>query len=159
MGIIAKTTKARNTSTSHDSVDQVQTFCRREDIAQFMLGNHNVGTIHNENGKRKEQKQILTMTFTEVYQLFKNEYSGVTIGKSKFSRLYPMEVKLSSAMPRNVCNCIYHSNVNLMLETLHSNILISNSDLCKEIFDHKFLEAYNKMKQLATEENSNTAII
>ena len=34
-----------------------------------------------------------------------------------------MEVTLSSAMPRNVCNCIYHSNVNLILETLHSNIL------------------------------------
>ena len=33
-----------------------------------------------------------------------------------------MEVKLSSAMSRNVCNCIYHSNVNLILETLHSNI-------------------------------------
>ena len=29
-----------------------------------------------------------------------------------------MEVKVSSAMLRNVCNCIYHSNVNLILETL-----------------------------------------
>ena len=35
----------------------------------------------------------------------------------------------------------------------------SNCDSCKENFDHKFLEAYNKMKQLATEENSNTAMI
>ena len=145
-------------------------------------------------------------------------------------------------MPRNVCNCIYHSNVNLILETLHSNIpdifplhsdqlvkdcvceiknrtcMSSNCDLCKEKFDHKFLdvvpkeklklvvkwinwennendqlgkkmksgsledllkklkpvlgqfifhwyvkneqfEVYNKMKQLATEENSNTTVI
>ena len=145
-------------------------------------------------------------------------------------------------MLRNVCNCIYHSNANLILETLHSNIrnifplhsdqlvkdcvceiknktcMSSNCDLCKEKFNHKFLdvvpteklkllvkwlnwennendqlgkkmksgsledllkkvksvlgqfifhwyvkneqfEAYNKMKQLATEENSNTTVI
>ena len=67
-------------------------------------------------------------------------------------------------MPRNVCNCIYHSNANLILETLHSNIpnifplhsdqlvkdcvceiknktcMSSNCDLCKEKFDHKFLD-------------------
>ena len=111
MGIIAKTTKAHNTSTPHDIVDQVQTFYRREDIAQFMPEKQDVVTICDENGKWKEQKQILTMTFAGVYQLFKNEYQDVTIGKDKFSSLCPMEVKLSSAVPRNVCNCIYHSNV------------------------------------------------
>ena len=148
-----------------------------------MSGKHGAITICDENGKQKEQEQILTMTVAEVYQLFKNEYLDVTIGKSKFSSLCPMEVKLSSAMPRNVCNCIYCSNVNFILETLHSNTLCifpshsdqlvkdcvceiknktfmsSNCDSCKENFDHKFLEAYNKMKQLATEENSNTAMI
>ena len=75
-----------------------------------------------------------------------------------------MEVKLSSAMPRNLCNCICHSNVNLILEKLHSNIpdifplhsdqlekdcvceiknktcMSSKCDLCKEKFDHKFLD-------------------
>ena len=72
MGTIAKTTKAHNTSTPHDIVDQVQTFYRREDIAQFMPGKQDVVTICDENGKQKEQKQILTMTFAGVYQLFKN---------------------------------------------------------------------------------------
>ena len=87
-----------------------------------MPGKQDVITICDQSGKRKEQKRILTMTVAEVYQLFKNEYPEVTIGKSKFSSLPPMEVKLSPAMPRNVCNCSYHSNVNLILETLHSNI-------------------------------------
>ena len=86
-----------------------------------MHGKQDIVTICDENGKWKEQKQILTMTVAEVYQ-FKNEYPDVTIGKSKFSSLHPMEVKLSSAMPRNLCNCIYHSNLNLILEKLHSNI-------------------------------------
>ena len=122
MGIIAKTIKARNTSIPHDIVDQIQTFYRQEDTAWFMPGKQDVVTIRDENGKRKEQKQILTITVAEVYQLFKSEYPDVTIGKRKFSSLCPMEVKLSSAMSRNVCNCIYHSNVNLILETLHSNI-------------------------------------
>ena len=75
-----------------------------------------------------------------------------------------MEVKLSSGMPRNICNCIYHCNVNLTLETLHANIpdifllhsdqlvkdfvceiknrtcMSSNCDLCKEILDHKLID-------------------
>ena len=121
MRIIAKTIKTRNTSTPHDIVDQVQTFYRRENIAWFMPEKQDVVTIHDKNSKWKEQKRILTMTVAEVYQLFKNEYSDVTIGKSKFNSLRLMEVTLSSAMPRNVCNCIYHSNVTLILETLHSN--------------------------------------
>ena len=135
MGIIAKTTKTRNTNTPHDIVDHFQTFCRQEDIARFMSGKQDFITTCNENGKQQEQKRILTITVAEVYQLFKNEYPYVTIGKSKFSSLRPMELKLS-AMPRNVCNCIYHSNVNLVLETLHSNIPdifpLHNDQLVKE---------------------------
>ena len=121
MWIIAKTTNACNNSSSHDIVVQVQTFYRWEEIARFMHGKQDIVAICDENGKWKEQKQILTMTVAEVYQ-FKNEYPDVTIGKSKFSSLHPMEVKLSSAVSRNVCNYIYHSNVNLILETLHSDI-------------------------------------
>ena len=56
MGVIAKTTKARNTSTLHDIVDQVQTFYRQEDIASFMSRKQETVTICDENGKRKEQK-------------------------------------------------------------------------------------------------------
>ena len=52
-----------------------------------MLGKQDAVTIHDENGKRKERKRILTMTVAEVYQLFKNEYPDVTIDKSKFSSL------------------------------------------------------------------------
>ena len=104
------------------------------------------------------------MTAAELYQLFKNEHADVTIDKSKFSSLRPNEVKLSSAMPRNVCNCVYHSNVNLILEKLLSNIpdafplhsdeltkdcvceiknktcMSSDCDLNKEKFDLSFLD-------------------
>ena len=57
----------RNTSTLHDIVDQVQTFYRKEDIASFMSRKQETVTIRDENGKQKEQKQILTMTVTEAY--------------------------------------------------------------------------------------------
>ena len=83
-----------------------------------------VVTIRDKNRNWKEQKRILTITIAEVHQLLKNEHPDVTIGKSRFSSLYPMDVKISSALPRNVCNCIYHSDVNLILETLNSNIPI-----------------------------------
>ena len=69
-----------------------------------------VVTIRDKNRNWKEQKRILTITIAEVHQLLKNKHSDVTIGKSRFSSLYPMDVKLSLALPRNVCNCIYHSD-------------------------------------------------
>ena len=70
-----------------DIVDQVQTFYRQDDTARFMPEKQDAVTIHDENGKPKEQKRILTMTVAEVYQLLKNEYPDVTIDKSKFSSL------------------------------------------------------------------------
>ena len=58
MGVIAKTTKARNTSTLHYIVDQVQTFYKQEDIASFMSRKQETVTICDENEKRKEQKKF-----------------------------------------------------------------------------------------------------
>ena len=164
MGIISKPTKARNTSTPHDIFDYIQISNRPEDIAGFLPEKQDVATIRDKNRKWKEHKQILTITIAEVNQLLKNEHPDVTIGKSRFSSLCPIDLKLSSALPRNVCNCIYHSDVNLALETLNSNIpdiffitipdqlvkdcvceiigktcMPSNCDLSKEKFDHKFI--------------------
>ena len=45
------------------------------------------------------------MNIREVYQMFKQENPDKKIGKSKFVRLQPGHVLLSSQLPRNVCVC------------------------------------------------------
>jgi hypothetical protein len=86
-----------------------------------MPGKNDVVTVRTKEGKEKRQKKLLVMTIEEMYQTFKNEFPGTTIGKSKFAELRPSEVLLSSNTPRNVCGCIYHTNVILMLEALHEH--------------------------------------
>ena len=56
--------------------------------------------------------------FTQGHKWRRNDQLSL-----RLSFMGTLKVKLSSAMSRNICNCIYHSNVNLILETLHSNIL------------------------------------
>lgn len=99
--------------------EKIKNFYRREDIARFMPGAQDVVTIWDENGKHKRQKRILTMTIMEAYNLFKEENPDITVGKSKFAEFRPLEVLLSSKMPRNVCGCIYHENISLLLQELH----------------------------------------
>ena len=114
MGLISKEKNKHSTTLSDVLIDTVKKFYLREDIACFMPGKQDV-TIRDENGKQKEQKRILTMTIGEAFRQFKKEYPDTVIGKSKFTECRPPEVQLSSAMPRNVCNYIYHSNFMLYL--------------------------------------------
>ena len=41
--------------------------------------------MRDENGKRKEQKQVLTMTVAEAHSLFIGENPTIVVGKSKFA--------------------------------------------------------------------------
>jgi hypothetical protein len=99
--------------------EAVTQFYHRESYT--MPGKADVVTVKTELGKEKRQKKLLMMTVNEMYENFKMEYPEILIGRSKFAELRPVEVLLSSATPRNVCGCIYHSNIILLLEALHEN--------------------------------------
>ena len=92
------------------------------DQSYTMPGKADVVTVRTNEGKEKRQKKLLVMTLSEMYENFKSEHPHITIGKSKFAELRPQEVLLSSDTPRNVCGCIYHSNVILLLESLHEHV-------------------------------------
>ena len=59
------------------------------------------------------------MTLAETFECFKLDHPDSQIGKSKFAEKRPQHVMLTSKMPHNVCGCVYHSNVILLLEALH----------------------------------------
>ena len=65
----------------------------------------------------------MIMTVNEAYQLYKMKHGENSyVGKSKFASLTPHHVLLVSKAPHNVCQCKYHSNVILMLESLHKKL-------------------------------------
>ena len=69
-----------------------------------MSAKQDVVTMRDKNGKRKEQKRVLTMTMTETHSLFVGENLTSVVGKSKFAALRPAGILLSSKMPM----CLSH---------------------------------------------------
>ena len=59
------------------------------------------------------------LSLHEAHALFVNEFPEVEISLSKFCSLCPDNVLVFSKMPRNVCLCQHHDNVNLLCSSLH----------------------------------------
>ena len=56
---------------------------------------------------------------SEIYVLFKSEYSDIKIGFSKFALLRPKWcLPVGCSGSHNVCVCTYHQNVKLMLSAV-----------------------------------------
>ena len=76
-----------------------------------------------KNGKKQHlQKRHLLLSLREAHALFLKENPEVKIGLSKFSSLRPLNVLLSSEIPRNVCLCQYHENIKLICDCLKKEI-------------------------------------
>ena len=111
-----------------------------------MPGKQNVLTVRDKNGKRKKQKRVLTMTVTEAHSLFVGENPTFVVGKSKFADLRWAEVLLSSKMPCNICGCIYHAIITLLLEELHRK-LPENFPLLRSLLSHVFATPLTENKR------------
>lgn len=68
-------------------------------------------------GKSKIQKRYLQLTLGEVYRLFIEEYPSHNIGFTKFTSLRPKHICLRNETPSNMCLCIYHETIRLLLES------------------------------------------
>ena len=64
------------------------------------------------------------MSLKRAYHLVKSEHENLSVGLSKFCDLRPQNVKLFDQIPHNVCVCMYHENVRLILQELskHTNL-------------------------------------
>lgn len=63
------------------------------------------------------QSRYMLMSLSEAYQSFKKD-NAEKIGLSKFCELRPKHIKLFDQIPHNVCVCVYHENVRLLLWAL-----------------------------------------
>ena len=114
-----KSKKVSSKALSKETKASVLSFYETDNISRQAPGKRDVVTTRDESGKHKIQKRHLTMGVMEAYSLYKEENPEIKIGKSAFANLRPPHVLLTSELPRNVCVCIHHENLILLLERLH----------------------------------------
>ena len=61
-------------------------------------------------------------TLRELHELFIQENPTITISQSSFQDLRPANVLYKSSTPQNVCVCIYHENISLLLRAIDEQI-------------------------------------
>lgn len=111
--------KTACTGLSKETKASIINFYEADHISRQAPGRRDVVTTRDEHGKHKVQKRHLTMGVMEAYALWKEENPDKDVGKSTFAKLRPPHVLLTSELPRNVCVCIHHENLILLLERLH----------------------------------------
>ena len=139
-GVMSTEKEVINSGLSVCDKEAIENFYRQEDISLYMPGKQDVMTMRDKNGKRKEQKWVLIMTMAEAYSLFLGENPTIVVRKSKFAELRLAEVLLSPKMLRNVCGCIYHANIALLMEELHrklpENFSLDGEEFAKLCLQH-----------------------
>ena len=118
-GVLAYPISSRgNEPIGHDVINQVLEYYRRDGISRPSARKKYVVLINgNPVGKR-----FMEMTIDQAFASFCVENSSVKIGRSKFFELRPKDVKPES--PHDVCVCIYHENLSLLLKVSASNRLV-----------------------------------
>jgi hypothetical protein len=71
----------------------------------------------SDGTKTKFQRRYLQVTLGEAYNSFKERHEGIKIGFSRFAEMRPRHVLLRHETPENLCLCVYHENVRLLLSS------------------------------------------
>ena len=125
-----KSYERNSSSIPIDIKEKVKEFFYRYDITYQTPGRRDSIVIKQDGVKHKVQKRYLLYSLNEVYQLFINENANLKISCSSFKALRPMNILYKSSTPHNVCVCLYHENVYLLLQTLKMHLHgLSNIEL------------------------------
>lgn len=130
-GIFSIPEKKRGKVLSVETTNLVKSFYEKDDISRIMPGFKECISVKQDNGKREQvQKRLLLGNLNEIYSLFHKEYEHVKIGLTKFVQLRPVHCVLAgSSGTHNVCVCVHHENVKLMLEAAALETVTKNSKL------------------------------
>ncbi|KYN27624.1 hypothetical protein ALC57_02985 [Trachymyrmex cornetzi] len=96
-------------------------------------------SLKNDKGIRTHvQKRLLLGNINELYILFTSEYPDVKLSISTFTKLRPLHCVLAgSSGTHNVCVCVHHENIKLMMNdayiqnlTKDTNMILTNYRDC-----------------------------
>lgn len=97
--VLTTSSNRHNLSLTTETIETVKNFYTRDDISRMAPGKRDVVTIRDKDGKKKLQKRHLYMSIKEAYGVFKVENPNVKIGLTKFRKLRPPNVLVSSQTP------------------------------------------------------------
>ena len=125
LGVLAYPISTRgNEPIDPEIVDKVLDFYRQDGISRPSPNRKDVILINGKN----VAKRFMEMTISQAFESFCIENPSMRLSRSKFFELRPKDVKPES--PHDVCVCIYHENLTLLLK-VSKNHKIS-----------KFIDAY-----------------
>lgn len=103
-----------------DTLDRAVSFYNEEIISRAMPGMKDNLSVVVDGTKIRKVKRLLLANLRYVHKLYIEEHRNTNpVGFSKFCSLRPKEVVLANSKGvHNVCVCIYHGNVKLMLEAI-----------------------------------------
>ena len=114
-GVLAYPMSSRgNESLDDGTIEKVLDYYRRDGISRPSANKKDALLINGAH----VVKRFMEMTISEAFESFRTEFPSVKIGRSKFFSLRPKEVKPES--PHDVCVCIYHENMALLLKVSES---------------------------------------
>lgn len=133
----------RSSRLSDEIRDSVLRFYYKPEISRELPCKRDQLNIKNslDGSIERIPKRILEVTLTEAYREYKKLFPENTIGQRSFEMLRPKEVGFAKARHREVCCCLYHTNLEMMLKTL--NQLAINGGAPNKLFDsvHSLVDA------------------
>lgn len=111
-----------NQKLAPEVIKKVQSFYQFNHVSRQTAGRKEFVVSWKGGKKEHLQKRYLLFSLKEAHALFLKDNPTVKIGLSKFSSLRPVNVVLSSSMPRNVCCCQYHENIKLLCDCLSKEV-------------------------------------
>ncbi|CAF3560631.1 unnamed protein product [Rotaria sp. Silwood1] len=88
--------------------------------------------VTNDNGNKTTcQKRILLYTIREAYKFFLAENPGISVDRTVFAEIRPKHISVKSSIAHRVYVCIYHENVNLLLNSLSKHV---NGSFCSDLY-------------------------
>lgn len=126
-GILSTPNEKLGKSLPSETADTVKEFYECDDISRCMPGIKDFVSITENGIKVRKTKRLLLGNLREMYALFRERHGEHKIGLSKFCELRPKNVVLVNACgTHNVCVCIKHQNVKLMLHSINLKKLTKN---------------------------------
>ena len=120
---IASPKKKAKNGLNDDTIAKVKDFYSNNEISWQAPGCKDFVTIRTVNSdgtraKTTEQTRYLTVSLKEAYHHFMTINPNIKVGLSKFCDLRPPNIKPLDSIPHDICVCIYHENMRLLLEVL-----------------------------------------
>ena len=106
---------------SEETTKLVSRFYQDDSVSRTMPGKNNVLSATDNNGtKMKKRKRLLLDDISEVQKKYLKGHPENSIGKNKFFKLQLLWVIPVNKHSQEVCQFVYHENVDMILEALQN---------------------------------------